>query len=62
VLREYGARKPCAPYCTINCVQRVAIFDNWRDDQKTTALLRSARPARPTGEPPPAPSGPALAQ
>ena len=22
--------KSCAPYCTVNCVQRVALFDNWR--------------------------------
>jgi MoaA/NifB/PqqE/SkfB family radical SAM enzyme len=33
VVREYGTPKPCAPYCTINCVQRVAVFDNWRDRQ-----------------------------
>jgi MoaA/NifB/PqqE/SkfB family radical SAM enzyme len=62
LVREYGARKPCAPYCTINCVQRVAVFDNWRSPQTTTALLRPARPARPAGEPPAAPSGQALAQ
>jgi MoaA/NifB/PqqE/SkfB family radical SAM enzyme len=28
--REYDTPKACAPYCTINCVQRVALFDNWR--------------------------------
>jgi len=43
--REYGLAKPCAPYCTINCVQRVALFDNWRDPQKGRAILRPARPA-----------------
>ena len=24
IAREYGTKKACAPYCTINCVQRVA--------------------------------------
>jgi MoaA/NifB/PqqE/SkfB family radical SAM enzyme len=43
VAREYGTRKPCAPYCTISCVQRVAIFDNWRDRQREAAVLHPAR-------------------
>jgi MoaA/NifB/PqqE/SkfB family radical SAM enzyme len=30
IVREYLTRKDCAPYCTVNCVQRVAVFDNWR--------------------------------
>jgi MoaA/NifB/PqqE/SkfB family radical SAM enzyme len=47
VSREYGTRKPCAPYCTISCVQRVAVFDNWRAPQKTSALLRPARAVQP---------------
>ncbi len=47
VVREYGTRKPCAPYCTINCVQRVAIFDNWRSPQNVTARLRPAHQASP---------------
>jgi len=34
--RAYDAPKPCAPYCTVNCVQRVALFDNWRSPQKTS--------------------------
>jgi MoaA/NifB/PqqE/SkfB family radical SAM enzyme len=42
VVREYGTGKPCAPYCTINCVQRVAIFDNWRAPQSAWATLRPA--------------------
>jgi MoaA/NifB/PqqE/SkfB family radical SAM enzyme len=33
--REYDTPKTCAPYCTVNCVQRVALFDNWRSPQKT---------------------------
>jgi MoaA/NifB/PqqE/SkfB family radical SAM enzyme len=28
--REYNTPKACAPYCTVNCVQRVALFDSWR--------------------------------
>jgi MoaA/NifB/PqqE/SkfB family radical SAM enzyme len=40
IRREYGSKKSCAPYCTINCVQRVAVFDNWRAPQKTWASLR----------------------
>ena len=40
VVREYATRKPCAPYCTISCVQRVALFDNWRGGQKATAHLQ----------------------
>jgi MoaA/NifB/PqqE/SkfB family radical SAM enzyme len=49
VVREYGARKACAPYCTISCVQRVAVFDNWRGTQTTTAPLRPRSGARPPG-------------
>ena len=41
--REYYTKKSCAPYCTINCVQRVAVFDNWRAPQKAFTL----RPRRP---------------
>jgi MoaA/NifB/PqqE/SkfB family radical SAM enzyme len=35
--REYDTKKACAAYCTVNCVQRVALFDNWRSPQKTLA-------------------------
>jgi MoaA/NifB/PqqE/SkfB family radical SAM enzyme len=38
--REYATRKPCAPFCTINCVQRVAIFDNWRAPQTLRAAMK----------------------
>jgi MoaA/NifB/PqqE/SkfB family radical SAM enzyme len=31
--REYWTAKPCAPYCTVNCVQQTAVFDNWRAPQ-----------------------------
>ena len=46
--REYDTPKGCAPYCTVNCAQRVALFDNWRSPQK-------AAPARAPGETAPAP-------
>jgi hypothetical protein len=46
VAREYDTRKTCAPYCTVNCAQRVALFDNWRAPQKTVAVsLPQQRPA-----------------
>jgi MoaA/NifB/PqqE/SkfB family radical SAM enzyme len=41
--REYDTPKGCAPYCTVNCVQRVALFDNWRSPQ--TAAPTRAREA-----------------
>ncbi|HEY6290799.1 MAG TPA: radical SAM protein [Terriglobia bacterium] len=31
---EYNTRKPCAPRCTVSCVQQVALLDNWRAPQK----------------------------
>jgi MoaA/NifB/PqqE/SkfB family radical SAM enzyme len=39
IRREYGTRKDCAPYCTVNCVQQVGLFDNWRSPQKHLARL-----------------------
>ena len=41
--REYWAKKHCAPYCTISCVQQVATVDNWRSPQRVLPPL----PARP---------------
>jgi MoaA/NifB/PqqE/SkfB family radical SAM enzyme len=52
IAREYRTKKACAPYCTINCVQRVALIDNWRSPQTVPAALAS-RPvdaSRPRGE------------
>lgn len=37
--REYHTVKPCAPYCTIPCVQRVAMIDEFREDRRE-ALVR----------------------
>jgi MoaA/NifB/PqqE/SkfB family radical SAM enzyme len=33
IRREYRTEKACAPYCTVNCVQQVALMDNWRAPQ-----------------------------
>ena len=45
--REYFTQKPCAPYCTISCVQQVGIFDNWRGPQTLAAF--QPIPSRPAG-------------
>ena len=47
--RVRHAKKPARPYCTVNCAQRVALFDNWRAPQN---VARGCRPR------PPAPAGP----
>jgi MoaA/NifB/PqqE/SkfB family radical SAM enzyme len=44
IAREYVSRKACAPYCTINCVQRVGLFDNWRAPQTADARMTAAAP------------------
>lgn len=31
--REYFTKKPCAPACTVGCVQKVSVIDHWRDPQ-----------------------------
>jgi MoaA/NifB/PqqE/SkfB family radical SAM enzyme len=50
VRREYYTKKDCAPFCTVNCVQQVALLDNWRSPQRLTAELPVA-----VGKPSPAP-------
>lgn len=35
---EYSTRKACAPHCTVQCVQQVALLDNWRDPQTRPAF------------------------
>ena len=37
--REYATVKPCAPYCSIPCVQRVAMVDEFREGARM-ALAR----------------------
>ena len=34
IRREYHTAKACAPYCTVSCVQQVAMIDNWRSPQR----------------------------
>jgi MoaA/NifB/PqqE/SkfB family radical SAM enzyme len=34
--REYLREKPCAPRCTIQCVHRASLMDEWRDPQSRT--------------------------
>ncbi len=34
IRREYDAPKACAPYCTVNCVQQVALVDRFRARQR----------------------------
>ena len=41
---EYSTLKTCAPRCTIQCVQHVALLDNWRDPQTRPAFERPLEP------------------
>jgi hypothetical protein len=36
--REYFTQKACAPSCTIGCVQRVSVMDDWHDPQRFPML------------------------
>jgi MoaA/NifB/PqqE/SkfB family radical SAM enzyme len=48
--REYSTVKPCAPFCTVSCVHRVAMLDLMRN-QPREALTRFFPPATPGGQP-----------
>jgi hypothetical protein len=41
---EFQTEKPCAKFCTIACVQQVAMLDNWRDPQLPFDLPPEALP------------------
>ncbi len=43
---EYLSRKSCAPLCTIQCVQQVALLDNWRKPQDREAFSNSPAPLK----------------
>jgi MoaA/NifB/PqqE/SkfB family radical SAM enzyme len=43
---EYLTRKSCAPLCTIQCVQQVALLDNWRGPQNREAFGNSPAPLK----------------
>ncbi|WP_263367685.1 radical SAM protein [Edaphobacter bradus] len=47
--REYSTQKPCAPYCTISCVHRVAMIDLVRD--KPREALANFFPPAESGAP-----------
>ena len=44
--REYSTVKPCAPFCTVSCVHRVAMIDLLREEPRT-ALTKFFPPAAP---------------
>jgi MoaA/NifB/PqqE/SkfB family radical SAM enzyme len=48
--REYSTKKPCAPFCTVSCVHRVAMLDLVRNEPRA-ALTRFFPPATPGGPP-----------
>jgi MoaA/NifB/PqqE/SkfB family radical SAM enzyme len=48
--REYSTKKPCAPFCTVSCVHRVAMLDLVRNEPRV-ALTRFFPPATPGGPP-----------
>ncbi|HWQ32351.1 MAG TPA: radical SAM protein [Blastocatellia bacterium] len=39
--REFYTEKPCARFCTIACVQQVAMLDNWRAPQRRAGFAGS---------------------
>ena len=39
--REYFTEKPCAAYCTVQCVRRISIVDSWRHRQTSPRRSRS---------------------
>jgi MoaA/NifB/PqqE/SkfB family radical SAM enzyme len=58
---EYQTRKPCAPRCTVSCVQQVAMLDNWRAPQTLEAFVPLAALIRsPSGAPDPSSAEPSL--
>ena len=44
IRREFGALKPCAPYCTVGCVHRVSTMDFWRSPQQESTTTRQPPP------------------
>jgi MoaA/NifB/PqqE/SkfB family radical SAM enzyme len=49
--REYATVKPCAPYCTIGCVHRVAMIDDLRERPVETLQAWFGTPGSFTGLP-----------
>ena len=53
LVREYSTVKPCAPYCTIGCVHRVAMIDELRESPVETLQTWFGTPGSLAGLPPP---------
>ncbi len=52
IKREFLTEKPCAEFCTVACVQQVAMVDNWRAPQRPFDLpLKTGSPAIPEQQP-----------
>ncbi|HXW08891.1 MAG TPA: radical SAM protein [Vicinamibacterales bacterium] len=51
--REHSTVKPCAPYCTIGCVHRVAMIDDLRERPVETLQSWFGTPESPDGLPAP---------
>jgi MoaA/NifB/PqqE/SkfB family radical SAM enzyme len=49
--REYASVKPCAPYCTIGCVHRVAMIDDLRERPVETLQTWYGTPGSPADLP-----------
>ncbi len=50
--REFYTRKPCAPRCTISCVQQTSYIDHWRAPQTLKAnMMPRPAAAPPSGQP-----------
>jgi len=54
VIREAAIKKDCAPYCTVFCIQRLAVIDELRANPKQ-ALERFFPPQEAEGKPAPIP-------
>ena len=50
--REFNTEKPCAKFCTVACVQQVAMVDNWRAPQRPFDLPSSSNTPLPTEQKP----------
>ncbi len=44
--RQYFTEKPCAAYCTVQCVHRASMMDGWRHPQVPAKASGGGRPAQ----------------
>ena len=54
LLREAAAEKPCAPFCTVSCVQQTAMLDSFRENprQVLVEMIAARRERNPAYRPP----------